>query len=65
MNQATIVKVQTDPTGVNLRLWVDDERGQHLAVAEVRVPATHLAMWWVEVRQAQDDAAQDPLWPLP
>lgn len=61
MNQATIIKVEADARGLRLRIWVDDERGHHLAVAEAEVPATHLAMWWVQVRAAQDADAQQPL----
>lgn len=61
MNQATIVKVQIEANRVLLRLWVDDERGQHLAVCETTLSDKHLAMWWVEMRQKQDEAAQDPL----
>lgn len=64
MNRATIVKVTAVAEGLHLRLWVDDERDEHLAVCETFVPSTHLARWWVEVRAAQDEAAQDPLFPI-
>lgn len=65
MNQATIVKVQVEADKVLLRLWVDDEAGRHLCVAETSFTDKVLANWWVEMRRCQDDAAQDPLWPLP
>lgn len=61
MNQATIVKVQVEADKVLLRLWVDDESGQHLAVCETTFRDKDLAHWWVEMRQKQDDAKQDPL----
>lgn len=60
-NSSTVVKVEARPEGLRLRLWTDDERGHHLAVSELEVPATILAQWWVQVRAAQDDAAQQPL----
>lgn len=61
MNQATIVKVQAEADKIRLRIWVDDERGHHLAVAETTVPATAVALWWCEIRERQDAEAQHPL----
>lgn len=61
MNTSQVMKVEAEEHGLRLRLWTDDERGQHLAVSELQVPASVLAVWWVQVRQKQDEAAQQPL----
>lgn len=61
MNHATIVKAEPTHAGLKIRVWVDDERGEHLTVAEGFIPATHLARYWVEVREEQDRHQQDPL----
>lgn len=61
MNSSYVTKVQADRWGVTLRLWTDDERGQHMAVSEMRVAASVLATWWIQVRQAQDEYEQPPL----
>lgn len=61
MNVAQIVRVEADPMGVNLRLWIDDERGQHLAVAEMRLPALSLARLVVAVEDEQERANQPEL----
>lgn len=61
MNVTRVVKFQPDHAGINLRLWTDDERGQHLAVSEMRITASMLAIWWVQVREEQDRYQQPPL----
>ena len=61
MNTTHVVKVQADATGIDLRLWTDDETGRHLCVSEMRVSASMLALWWVQVRERQDAAQQPPL----
>lgn len=61
MNQATVVKVEAQHDGLRVRLWVDDERGHHLAVCETFIRASVLATWWVQVREEQDRYQQPPL----
>lgn len=61
MNSATVVKVTATHEGLLVRLWIDDERGQHLAIAETFVKAHVLATWWVQVREEQDRYQQPPL----
>jgi len=62
MNQGTIVRADVDAFGVDVRIWVDDETGAHLAVCEVRLTADRLALWASELEQAVSDAAQLLLW---
>ena len=45
MNQGMIVRVEVDTEGVMLRLWIDDETGRHLAVAEVAIAPQDLYGW--------------------
>lgn len=61
MNTARVVKVEATHEALKMRLWIDDEKGQHLAVAEVSVPAATVATWWLEIRQEQDQYQQPPL----
>ncbi len=61
MNTTQVVRVEADHAGLTLRLWTDDEKGHHLAVSEMRVTASVLALWWVQVRERQDAHAQPPL----
>lgn len=58
MNTARVIRFDPTHEGLKLRLWVDDEKGRHLATAEVFVPATTLAIWWVGVRAAEDEHNQ-------
>lgn len=61
MNATQVVRFDADHAGLTLRLWTDDEKGHHLATSEMRVSASMLAAWWVQVREAQDRHAQPPL----
>jgi hypothetical protein len=62
MNTSRVVKVEATHEALKLRLWTDDENGQHLAVSEVTVPAHVVAQWWLEIRHEQDQYQQPPLW---
>lgn len=61
-NEAHIVKWQTDGETASLRLWVDDERGQHLCVAELHIPALRMLVMAMEVERVRQEAAQQTLW---
>lgn len=37
MNQGQVVRWDVSVEGLTLRLWIDDERGRHLAVGEVTI----------------------------
>jgi hypothetical protein len=53
--RATVVKAETSEEGISLRLWVDDERGRHLAVAEMDLSMSYLTAL---VRTVKEDLAR-------
>jgi hypothetical protein len=48
MNQATVVRVDVDASGAKIRLWIDDENGRHVTVAELVLGRKALRAWAVE-----------------
>jgi hypothetical protein len=58
MNTGQVVRAEADETGIRLRVWIDDDRGQHVAVAELRLGVKTLAAWHREVTDKRNEAAQ-------
>lgn len=58
MNRATIVRAEATEAGIQLRMWVDDPEGRHVAVCEVEIPAEHLATYARDVVRQQQRSAQ-------
>lgn len=54
MNTTQVVRWEGDSGGVNLRLWIDDESGQHVAVSELRVGRATLEAWSRSVDHARN-----------
>lgn len=61
-NQAHIMKWETAKGIARFRLWIDDERGEHLAVAELEVTWARLLAMAIECQRVAEREAQLPLW---
>lgn len=58
MNKAEIVRWEADTIGVRLRLWVDDEDGHHVCVAEMGIEDTALIAFARAITAEQNRGAQ-------
>lgn len=58
MNHGTIVRMDADERGATLRLWVDDEAGHHLTVAECRLTALQIGHLCVAIEREQERTDQ-------
>lgn len=58
MNRMSIVRFEADTIGVQLRVWIDDENGQHVCVAEGAVEEETLIAWARAIAHEQNRAAQ-------
>lgn len=58
MNTAKVVRWEADEHGVKLRLWVDDENEQHLAVCEIVIEESVMIAWARAVAHEQNRSAQ-------
>lgn len=58
MNRAKIVRADADAAGVMLRLWVEDQDGNHLAVAEMGIDEGTMITWARAITHEQNRAAQ-------
>ena len=61
MNTTQIVRVAEDSQGVTLRLWIDDERANHVAVAECRIGAKTLVAWCRAIDDVRNHEGQEQL----
>lgn len=58
MNRGTIVRWEATTGGVDLRLWVDDEDGQHVTVCEIALSEETLISFARQVAYEQNRGAQ-------
>lgn len=58
MNRGQIVRADASEHGIRLRLWIDDETGHHLAVAETLISDVAIAAYAREVVAEQQRGAQ-------
>lgn len=58
MNRFRVVKVEPTYDGVELRVWVDDDRGRHLCVAEGFVSCRAIATMAVGIEAEQQRTDQ-------
>jgi hypothetical protein len=58
MNRAQVVRADPTAKGVKLRIWVDDEQGHHLTVAECELSALLVANIVVGIEKEQEQADQ-------
>lgn len=58
MNSVQVVRATADPDGIELRLWVDDERAKHVCVATMRIGRKTLAVWLTDVEEEHCMAGQ-------
>ena len=58
MNRGTVVRMDADVAGATLRVWVDDEAGHHLTVAEISLSVVQVASLAVEIERAQQKSEQ-------
>lgn len=63
-NKAQIVRTEAGHDSATLRLWVDDERGEHLCVCEVEISLGRLIIMATEIDRVRGDAAQAALFEL-
>lgn len=49
VNTAKVMRADPSADGMLLRVWVDDELGRHVTVAECEIPASTLSTWAMEV----------------
>ena len=57
-NSTQVVRADVDATGMSLRLWIDDENAQHVAVSELRLGLDTLRQWVREVETEQNRSQQ-------
>jgi hypothetical protein len=58
MNRFHVVKIEPTYEGCEIRIWIDDDRGRHLAVAEGLLTTRALATMVVGVEREQQRADQ-------
>jgi len=61
MNTTQVVRADADTTGINLRLWIDDDRGRHVCVSEMHLGEKTMITWARAIAQAQNKACQEQL----
>lgn len=61
MNEAQIVRWDADSQGARFRLWIDDEHGSHVAVAEFQASRAEVLAWLNAIERANNKEAQDRL----
>jgi hypothetical protein len=61
MNTAQIVRTEVSPTGVTMKLWIDDDLGRHVTVCELTLGKKALRAWALEADQKQYGADQEQL----
>jgi len=58
MNRAHAIRTDATEHGLKIRLWIDDEEGRHLTVAELEIPGGYLVGWLRAVDREATKAAQ-------
>lgn len=58
MNEAKVVRWEADTIGVRLRLWIDDEDGHHVCVAEMGIEEEAMIAWARAIVHEQNRGAQ-------
>lgn len=61
MNTGTVMRADVEGSGIRLRIWVDDERGRHLTVLEMRLGLQTIIAWGNEILAREQDAQQQTL----
>ena len=61
VNEAQVVRLEMSHEGARVKLWIDDERGEHLAVAMLSISAPILESWLAALRIEQDHRDQQTL----
>jgi len=57
-NHAKVVRAETDEHGARLRLWIEDDDGRHVAVAEMGIEESAMILWAREIAAEQNRSAQ-------